>query len=82
MYAGVFELLYGFDNVDNCAARADANVAGFGVKVLFHCKLSGGAFGRFNGGELGCGGGGRGGQRGVGDGLWKVHGVWKQVRSR
>lgn len=81
MYAGVFNLLYGFDNIDDCAAGANANVAGFGVEVLFHCELSGGAFGAFNGGELACGGGGHGGERGAGDGLWEVHPVWEKMIS-
>lgn len=73
MYTGVLELFYGFDNVDDRAAGSDADVASFGIEVLFDCKLSGGALGEFNGGESGCGGGGHWGKRGVGDGLWKVH---------
>lgn len=82
MGAGVVELSYGFDDVDDRAAGANADVPGFGIEVLFHCKLSGGAFGDFNAGELGCGGGRNGGERGVGDGLWKVHCLLEKVRSR
>ena len=82
LYAGVLELLDGFDDVDDCAAGANADVAGFGIEVLFHCKLGGSAFGGFNGGEFGCSGIRRGGERGVGDGLWEVHCVWEKVRSR
>ena len=37
LYAGVLELLYGFHGVDDRAAGADADVAGLGVEVLFHC---------------------------------------------
>ena len=82
MNARVLELSYGLDHIDDRAAGADADVAGFRIEVLFHCKSSGGAFGGFNGGELGCGGGRHGGRRGFGDGLLRIHWVGEKVRSR
>lgn len=68
----IVELLYGFDDVDDGAAGADADVAGFRIEVLLHCQLSGGTFGGLNGGELACGGGGHGGEGEARNGLWEV----------
>lgn len=82
LYAGIFELLNGFDNIDDCAAGADADVPGFRIEVLFHCKVGGGAFGGLDSGELGGGGGGHGGKRDGGDGLWEVHCVGEKLGFR
>jgi len=61
--AGVVERFYGFDYVDDCAAGADAYVAGCGVEVVLDGALGGGAFGGFDfrgGGGCGHFGGGWG----------------------
>lgn len=81
MYAGIVELLYGFDDVDDGAARADADVAGFRIEMFLHCQLSGSTFGGLNGGKLGCGGGGHSGEGEARDGLWEVLLVWEKVVS-
>lgn len=82
MYAGVLELLYGFHGVDDRTAGADADIAGLGVEVLFHCLSSGGAFGGFNGRELGSTRGRHIRDGGFGDGLCGVHCIWEKMRHR
>ena len=72
LYAGVLELLDGFNDVDDGAAGADAHVARSGIEMFLHGQLSGGAFGGLDGGELACGRGGHGGERGVESELWKT----------
>lgn len=37
LYAGILELLYGFDDVDNGATGADADVVGSRIEMFFHC---------------------------------------------
>lgn len=37
LYAGIFELLYCFDDVDDGAAGADADVASFWIEMFLHC---------------------------------------------
>lgn len=36
-HAGILELLYRFDHVDDSAAGSDPNVVGFGVEMFLHC---------------------------------------------
>ena len=37
LYAGIFELFYGFDDVDDGGAGTDTDVEGFGIEMLLHC---------------------------------------------
>ena len=45
---GDIESLNGFDDVDDCGARADADVLGLGVEVVFYGADSSIAFGSFD----------------------------------
>lgn len=39
LHSGVVYRTYGFDNIDNGAAGAYADIFGGGVEVFFHCLL-------------------------------------------